>query len=45
MTSKRTFERNLRTVIGEYSDADQVDDEIADLRQILSNPHTSSEPQ
>jgi RNA polymerase sigma-70 factor (ECF subfamily) len=45
MTSKRMFERNLRTVIGEYSDADQVDDEIADLRQILSNPHTSSEPQ
>jgi hypothetical protein len=39
MTSKRMFERNLRGVIGEYSEEDQIDGEIADLREILSHAH------
>jgi DNA-directed RNA polymerase specialized sigma24 family protein len=40
MTSKRMFERNLRAVIGEYTDDDQIDGEIADLREILSHART-----
>jgi len=36
MTSKRMFERNLRSVIGEYTEENEIDDEIVQLRQILS---------
>ena len=42
VTAKRIFTRNLRSVIGEYAihDDDEIDQEIADLMQILtqSNP-------
>jgi hypothetical protein len=37
MTSKRMFERNLRAVVGEYADDDEIDSEIADLQEILSH--------
>lgn len=39
ITSKRMFERNLRTVVGEYASEDQIDTEIAELRETLSHSH------
>ena len=37
ITGKRMFERALRAVVGEYAaDEAEVDEEIAELRQILS---------
>lgn len=37
MTAKRMFERTLRAVIGEYCGEDEVEREIAELRQILGS--------
>ena len=38
ITAKRMFKRSLRSVVGEYSKAEQViDEEIADLTRILSS--------
>lgn len=37
VTAKRMFERHLRQVIGKYAADDEIDAEIADLAQILSN--------
>ena len=37
ISGKRMFERNLRAVVAEYiADEDEIDAEIAELRQILS---------
>ncbi len=43
MTAKRMYERVLRSVVGEYArDAQEIDEEIDQLREILSRPrHTS----
>jgi len=42
VTGKRMLRRNLRAVIGEYADADAINDEIRDLWNILS--HSRAEP-
>lgn len=39
MTAKRMFIRNLRAVTSEYADSERdIDEELADLRRILSSP-------
>ena len=36
ITAKRTFLRQLQSVIGEYAQQEEIDDEIADLRRVLA---------
>jgi len=37
LTARRTMVRVLREIVGEYAEADEIDEEIADLKRILAS--------
>lgn len=45
VTAKRMFERHLREVIGEYADGQELEDEVAALREAINRGGAEIEPE